>query len=147
MRIYELFNKEYPVMWDRDIATFKTADGRPGIVKFDADNPAPGDYSLVDVEFSIQDEFGVTGRGDAGAIFATVYSAIKDYIAKNQPDFITFSADEPSRKKLYGRMVTRMPGYQSIQSDPYDIPVQLPMHFDNEDSFMLVKNSIASEIQ
>ena len=146
MRFNELFNREYPITWDRDRAMFKTADGRPGIVKFDADNPAAGDYSLVDVEFSIQDEFGVTGGGDAAAIFATVHSAIKDYVASRKPDFITFSADEPSRKKLYSRMVTRMPGYQSIQSDPYSIPVQLPMNFDNEDSFMLVKSSIAGEL-
>ena len=143
MRIDELFNREYPITWDRDNATFKTADGRPGIVTF---APTYDEYSLVDVEFSIQDEFGVTGGGDAAAIFATVHSAIKDYISTHKPDFITFSADEPSRKKLYSRMVTRMPGYQSIQSDPYDIPVQLPMNFDNEDSFMLVKSSIAGEL-
>ena len=146
MRFNELFSKEYPITWDRDRAIFKTADGRPGIVSFDADNPAPGDYSLVDVEFSIQDEFGVTGRGDATAIFATVHSAIKDYVASHKPDFITFSADEPSRKKLYSRMVSRMPGYQSVQTDPYSIPVQLPMSFDNEDSFMLVRRDIANNL-
>ena len=143
MRINELFNREYPITWDRDRAMFKTADGRPGIVTF---TPTYDEYSLVDVEFSVQDEFGVTGGGDAAAIFATVYSAIKDYIASRKPDFITFSAEEPSRQKLYSRMITRIPGYQSIQSDPYDISVQLPMNFDNEDSFMLVKSSIAGEL-
>jgi hypothetical protein len=146
MRINELFNREYPITWDRDRAMFKTDDGRPGIVKFDADTPAAGDYSLVDVEFSIQDEFGVTGGGDAAAIFATVHSAIKDYIASRKPDFITFSAEEPSRQKLYSRMVTRMPGYQGVQTDPWAIPVQLPEGFD-EDTFMLVKSSIAGELQ
>ena len=146
MRIDELFNREYPVEWDRDVAMFKTADGRPGRIKFESDKPFPGEYSLVDVEFSIQDEFGVTGGGDAATIFATVHSAIKDYIVTHKPDFITFSADEPSRKKLYSRMVTRMPGYQSVQTDPYAIPVQLPMNFDNEDSFMLVKSSIADQL-
>lgn len=146
MRINELFNKEYPITWNRDRAHFKTSNGRPGVVAFDADEPAAGDYSLVDVEFSVQDEFGVTGQGDASAIFATVYSAIKDYIASRQPDFITFSADEPSRRKLYSRMVGRLPGYSQIQVDPHSIPVQLPMNFD-DDSFILVKSSIAGELQ
>ena len=142
MRINELFNREYPITWDRDNATFKTADGRPGIVTF---APTYDEYSLVDVEFSIQDEFGVTGGGDAAAIFATVHSAIKDYISTHKPDFITFSADEPSRKKLYSRMVTRMPGCQGVQTDPWAIPVQLPEGF-GEDTFMLVKSSIAGEL-
>ena len=145
MKINELFSKEYPITWDRDRAHFKTANGRPGIVTFDADEPAEGDYSLVDVEFSVQDEFGVTGQGDASSIFATVFTAIKDYIAKYQPDFITFAAKEPSRRKLYSRMVTRLPGYQQVQTDPHDIPVQLPMGYD-DDSFMLVKSSIAGEL-
>lgn len=145
MRINELFSKEYPITWDRDRAMFKTANGRPGIIRFDADTPAEGDYSLVDIEFSVQDEFGVTGQGDASSIFATVFTAIKEYISVKNPDFITFSAKEPSRQKLYSRMVTRMPGYQGVQVDPWSIPVQLPEGFD-QDTFMLVKNSIADEI-
>ena len=146
MRITELFSKEYPITWDRDRAMFKTANGRPGIIRFDADTPADGDYSLVDIEFSVQDEFGVTGQGDASSIFATVFTAIKEYISVKNPDFITFSAKEPSRQKLYSRMVTRMPGYQEVQTDPWAIPVQLPEEFD-QDTFMLVKNKIADEIQ
>jgi hypothetical protein len=145
MKINELFSKEYPITWKRNRAYFKTANGRPGVVMFDSDEPAEGDYSLVDIEFSIQDEFGVTGQGDASSIFATVFTAIREYIANNSPDFITFDAKEPSRQKLYNRMVTRLPGYQLVKADPYRIPVQLPMHFD-ETSFMLVKNSIASSL-
>ena len=146
MKINELFSREYPITWNRNTARFKTANGRPGVVSFDADEPADGDYSLVDIEFSVQDEFGVTGQGDASSIFATVFTAIKEYIAAKNPDFITFAAKEPGRQKLYSRMVTRLPGYQQVQANPYKIPVQLPMGF-SEDSFMLVKNSIASEIQ
>ena len=145
MRINELFSKEYPITWDRSRAHFKTANGRPGVVAFEADNPDEGDYSLVDVEFSVQDEFGVTGQGDASSIFATVFTAIKDYIATHKPDFITFNAKEPSRQKLYSRMITRLPGYQEVHVDPHDIPVQLPMGFD-DNSFMLVKSSIAGEL-
>jgi len=143
--VNELLNTDYPITWNRDRAHFKTANGRPGVVAFDADTPSPGDYSLVDVEFSIQDEFGVTGQGDAKAILATAANAIKEYIANNSPDFITFSADEPSRRKLYSRMAGRLPGYSSVQTDPYSIPVQLPMSF-NDNSFMLVKNSIVSQL-
>ena len=145
MRINELFSKEYPITWSRNRAHFKTANGRPGVVAFEADDPDEGDYSLVDVEFSVQDEFGVTGQGDATSIFATVFTAIKDYITTHQPDFITFNAKEPSRHKLYSRMVTRLPGYQQVQVDPHGIPVQLPMGFDDS-SFMLVKSSIVGEL-
>lgn len=145
MKINELFSKEYPITWNRDRAHFKTANGRPGVVAFEADAPDEGDYSLVDVEFSIQDEFGVTGQGDASSIFATVFTAIKDYIAAKSPDFITFNAKEPSRQKLYSRMISRLPGYQQVQVDPHSIPVQLPMGFDDT-SFMLVKSSIAGEL-
>ena len=145
MRINELFNREYPITWDRNRAHFKTANGRPGVIAFEADAPDEGDYSLVDVEFSVQDEFGVTGQGDAGAIFATVHSAINDYVATHNPDFITFNAKEPSRQKLYSRMVGRLPGYQQVQVDPYSIPVQLPMGFDDT-SFMLVRQNVASQL-
>ena len=145
MRLNELFSREYPITWDRSSARFKTANGRPGVVSFDADDPDEGDYSLVDVEFSVQDEFGVTGQGDAAAIFATVFTAIKDYIAAKNPDFITFNAKEPSRQKLYSRMVGRLPGYQQVQVDPHSISVQLPMGFDDT-SFMLVKKEIAGEL-
>lgn len=145
MRFNELFSKEYPITWNRDRAHFKTANGRPGVVTFDADEPDEGDYSLADVEFSVQDEFGVTGQGDASAIFATVFTAIKEYIANHRPDFITFNAKEPSRRKLYSRMVSRMPGYSQVKTDPWSIPVQLPMGFE-QDSFMMVKNEIASEL-
>lgn len=145
MRFNELFSKEYPLTWDRSRAFFKTANGRPGVVRFEADDPDEGDYSLVDVEFSVQDEFGVTGQGDASAIFATVFTAIKDYIASKNPDFITFNAKEPSRQKLYSRMVTRFPGYVQVQTDPWSIPVQLPMGFDRS-TFMLVKKNIAGEL-
>ena len=145
MRINELFNNAYPITWSRNRAHFKTANGRPGVITFEADSPDEGDYSLVDIEFSVQDEFGVTGAGDASAIFATVHSAIKDYIATHKPDFITFNAKEPSRRKLYSRMVGRMPGYVQVQTDPWDIPVQLPMGFDT-DSFMLARQDIASQL-
>lgn len=145
MNIAELFTREYPITWDRSSARFKTANGRPGVVSFEADEPDDGDYSLVDVEFSVQDEFGVTGSGDASAIFATVFTAIKEYIASKNPDFITFNAKEPSRKKLYSRMITRFPNYVQVQTDPWSIPVQLPMGFDDT-SFMLVKRDIAGKL-
>lgn len=145
MRINELFSNEYPITWNRSRAHFKTANGRPGVVTFDADEPAAGDYSLVDIEFSVQDEYGVTGQGDANAIFATVFTAIKDYIAAHQPDFITFAANESSRRKLYSRLVARLPGYQQVQTNPRELPIQLPMGYD-DDNFMLVKSSIAGEL-
>ena len=77
----------------------------------------------------------VTGEGDAQRIFATVLSAIQQFIKKKHPDRVRFSADKEgdddddqygqSRTKLYNHLVQRYAnswGYNTYIDD-YDISV------------------------
>lgn len=64
------------------------------------------------VEFYRNNSQSVTGEGDAQRIFATVLTAIKQFITKKKPQSLFFSAvkeDDPtgSRTKLYDRLVQR----------------------------------------
>jgi hypothetical protein len=54
--------------------------------------------------------FGITGAGNAIRVFATVVDILKDFLSRNQGKVggLRFSAKEPSRKKLYLRMVKQL---------------------------------------
>ena len=49
--------------------------------------------------------YGVTGGGDAFAIFATVIHALKVFVRTHNRPFIVFTAKEASRQKLYDRFI------------------------------------------
>ena len=69
------------------------------------------------VEFGVNDEFGITGGGNAAQIFAIVLAGIRDFIAKFKPRYLIFDAAEPTRERLYRRMVNRLSqdmGYRKI---------------------------------
>lgn len=69
------------------------------------------------VEFTVNDELDITGSGNAIQIFNTVLAGIRDFIAKYTPNYLVFDAEEPSRVKLYTRIVQRLGtdmGYRSI---------------------------------
>ena len=51
------------------------------------------------------DPFGVTGGGDAFAVFATVIHALKVFVRTRNRPFIVFTAKEASRQKLYDRFI------------------------------------------
>lgn len=52
-------------------------------------------------------QYGITGTGDELKVFSVVIKLIKRVISDNNVTQIYFSVDEPSRKKLYKRMITR----------------------------------------
>jgi hypothetical protein len=88
----------------------KLNDGSPLVIRFDSE----GDHWQV--VFDRNDDFGVTGGGDAQRIFATVLSAIGQFVKEHEPQSLTFSADKnddpesanpESRAKLYNRLVQR----------------------------------------
>ncbi len=49
--------------------------------------------------------FGITNTGGAQKVFATVIAIIQKFIAEKKPQSLYFSADEPSRQKLYQRLI------------------------------------------
>lgn len=62
------------------------------------------------------DPFGILHTGHAGTVFATVIAILKEFITHEHPRVIVFTADEPSRQKLYARMMplvaAQIPGYR-----------------------------------
>jgi len=77
--------------------------------------------NIVDIMFDYGGSVKITGTGNAVKIFATVLSAINKYIRVNQPYMISFSANEPSRIKLYQRLINRLSGEYELLS-----PTQYP---------------------
>lgn len=51
---------------------------------------------------------GVIGTGDAFRVFSTVIAIIKEAVEKYNMDNLLFSADEPSRVKLYKKLSGRV---------------------------------------
>lgn len=64
----------------------------------------------------------ITGTGDAHTIISTVLNIIQDYHRKNPHDMYSFSAEEPTRIKLYQRIaktIAKYTGYSiETRSDP-----------------------------
>lgn len=65
-----------------------------------------GDLRVPTFIFSDSDgSFDVTGAGEAVSVFSEVVPAAVSYLEAKQPDVMHFSAAEPSRRKLYNRLV------------------------------------------
>ena len=56
---------------------------------------------------SSEKTFNITGTGQEYAVFSTVIDIMKDYQSSANVDWWAFTAKEPSRKKLYDRMIKR----------------------------------------
>ena len=88
-------------------AEFATGDGRNIEVLA---SKYTGNDSVAELEFSDAEQYGVTGQGDAFRIFSTIVSIAKAMLANKRYGIkvLTFSASEPSRRKLYARMLKRL---------------------------------------
>lgn len=108
MRLFELFDKvadwKYTKKGQLTVAEFDTGNNTYE-VDFDA-------YSEpVKVLFTLKghnDSTGITDTGDQYIVFSTVLAVVQDYITTNNPDSFRFSAEEPSRIKLYDRIIKRL---------------------------------------
>jgi hypothetical protein len=126
--ITEAFDKPYAFNWSRgdhgDYDVFvKLPDGSPLNIAFNRE----GDDGWH-VAFDRGHSQEITGEGDAQRIFATVLTSIQQFILKEDPDRLYFSASkdvEPgqnptSRARLYERMVERYAksmGYDVVVDD------------------------------
>ena len=124
----EVFDRPYAYNWSRgdhgDYDVFvKLPDGSPLSIAFNHE-----DEDTWHVAFDRGHSQEVTGEGDAQRIFATVLHSINQFIKKQQPEKLYFSASkevEPgqnseSRANLYDRMVKRYAsawGYDSVIDD------------------------------
>ena len=110
----EAFNQPYPLKWQKseygDIdALAKLPDGSPLSIMFNLADMSENNWG---VEFYRNNSQSVTGEGDAQRVFATVLTAIGQFIKKKKPDTLFFTAvkeEDPtgSRTKLYDRLVQR----------------------------------------
>lgn len=113
--VSEAFDQPYPIKWEKSdhgdydaLATL--SDGTYLSIMFEHTTP----YE-VNVSFWRNNSLEVTGEGDAQRVFATVLTAIQEFLKIEQPANISFSASkevEPgqnsqSRAKLYNRLVQR----------------------------------------
>ena len=142
--IDEGFDQPYPITWEKgdhgDIdALARLPDGTNLSIMFNKqDNIKPDDKTWM-VEFYRNNSQEVTGEGDAQKVFATVLSAIQQFIVKYKPLKIYFSASKlldpsinygpddvvpnpESRAKLYDRLVQRYAkawGYRAFRGDTH----------------------------
>lgn len=52
-------------------------------------------------------KYGVEGTGDQFRVFATIMGMTVEFLKKVKPKIVTFSADEPSRRRLYTTLIKR----------------------------------------
>ena len=138
--VNEGFDSPYPITWEKgdygDTDAFaKLPDGTNLIIMFDQQH---GDDSeeVTQVEFYRNNSQEVTSDGDAQRVFATVLTAIQQYVNKYKPQTLTFSASKDnwakqqqnseSRVKLYDRLVQRYSkswGYRASRADKGDLVI------------------------
>ena len=130
--ITEAFNAPYPMTWEHNEgeshdALVKLPDGTNLSVMFSKEYADYGEEEWT-VEFWRNNNQDVTGEGDAQRIFATVLSAIQQFIEMEEPEHIRFSAAKQtgdmapnaSRTNLYNKLVKRYAnswGYRVETSD------------------------------
>ncbi len=62
--------------------------------------------SVQEVQFKDEKgKFKITGAGNAHEVFSSVVPAIVSYVGNKKPNALAFSAAEPSRRRLYNRLV------------------------------------------
>lgn len=124
MRIVEIADQPYKTFSKgENMGVFKAKFIAKGSLIQVNITPYTRDKKIVDVGFfdATDDKnptIDMTGKGDAFRIFATVGAIVKDYVAKNDPDVLTFSGKtrDPSRIRLYDLIAKNigkyLPGYK-----------------------------------
>jgi hypothetical protein len=136
MRLVELFDRPYPLQWDRSdprdvTAYFRTGAGNRVLVSF-----IELGKGVTEINFVIEMEdpktgyhlrtFDLTGTGDAPRVLATVVSAMQEHVMDRRPDYLWFSTKvgETSRIRLYDAMVRRLlrssGAYELLPSSRWD---------------------------
>jgi hypothetical protein len=110
--ISELFDPKQvvPFEWvNAQRARAQLPDGRYLIVSFSPSVERNWNSAPYSVEFSVNDEFDVTGGGNVSTIFATVIEIIKKFTERKHGLLgLFFTAEEPSRAKMYDTLSKRV---------------------------------------
>lgn len=99
----------------------------------------------IEVNFSVDGRYDVTGTGDANAVFGAVYNHIAQWVSQVKPEVFQFSASKrasDSRASLYARMVKRFAsqlGYTLHTAASKSVSSRIG------DSFILLRSDIAKQ--
>jgi hypothetical protein len=126
-RRYAALREALPFTWHGDIASF-VSNGTAFEVAFKGRSirhPKYGAISGFEVSFYRKSDKGApwqyqpTGEGNAFSIFATVSAVVKEFLVKRKPSFVWFVADEPTRVRLYDKLLQKLvvPGYEAEVTD------------------------------
>lgn len=120
MLIQELFTQPFKWEWVYQESHYYTARFSTGKFRYEVN------FELYDeamntwnIEFNIDPvavagknipgrQFGITKTGDAAQVFATVIEIIKNFKKVNPDTTLRFTAEEPSRQKLYLSLVKKL---------------------------------------
>lgn len=124
MYLQEVLNKPFPYKWTSKnprqyVAQFSLSDGEEDIIVMFDNLRLTSDKAIktlnvpedmlgsfgYDVSFAKGNRFDVTGEGNGFRTFATIKNIFFEFMKIAKPvSFITFTAKESSRQKLYDRM-------------------------------------------
>tara|TARA_R110000744_G_scaffold9052_8_gene29489 strand:+ start:4949 stop:5383 length:435 start_codon:yes stop_codon:yes gene_type:complete len=116
VKLAEVFDQPEKIKWKKkgssDVGSFIIEDNEYELFM----NPYRDDDKTWSIEFVqvANDSFarrgktGITGAGNEVKLFSTVIAGIKQWVKKNKPEVIEFTASEPSRKKLYNSLIKRL---------------------------------------
>jgi hypothetical protein len=130
--ISELFDpkKAVPFKWvNAQEARAQLPDNRYLIVNFRPSVERNWNSAPYSVEFSVNDEFDVTGGGHVSSIFATVIEIIKKFTERKHGLLgLFFTAEEPSRAKMYDTLSKRVAKQMGWHVVPHDELANTPSY-------------------
>lgn len=137
MHLYEVFESPYEYEWEDSGDTYAQAtffaDDKSFVeveISKEFNEYMPEDTWMV--EFHRSNPHGdmerhvktadVSNQGDAYKIFATVGEIMKEFVRRNSPNALWFTAAEPSRRMLYKRMLPRLARALGMHAEQGDTP-------------------------
>jgi hypothetical protein len=136
-------NSSYPLYWYDTFApkerSARAYDEKKGFldIKF-----IPLASDIVEIEFSRNDSYDVTGGGSANKVFATMLEAIREYLKGYKPKIIVFGSKGKSRTKLYQSLINRYAqslGYKQFDINKLSPETQEKLAFSGSDLMVLRK--------
>lgn len=145
MRIYELKTTKTDWDWDFTGSEEMVANFTIGNIPYRFNAYSNPEYPYIwEVEFGIlpdhvpsdtyKSRFGITGTGNSAAVFSTVLSIINELLTRRpEITILQFSAEEPSRRSLYKKLLAKyLPSWSIEQQDGKYITAVSPKHIDND---------------
>ena len=154
MKLHEIFSDssstdvQIPDKWNFKSGKFRAmkvpfGHGETISIVFDPHDSL--DSKFVSVEFSRGESYDITNQGEAIKIFNIVLAICSKYIGEVNPDFITFSSNEPSRTKLYRTMVKRLAQkfrYKQVEFSEIPEKLQRDVFYDGESQIFILQREM-----